>query len=198
MRGGDEGIIAPVDIESEALRALAEHIHIPMSKPFGIEIDKIRRELWHVIRTLPRATVLLTVGRTVASPRRPDPQTLTLILLAMCRGDDVRVLGHENLPRCVDAARIEHLQLIEKLDRIYDAAVPDNTLYAEKDAGWYLMRNEFLSIMKNRVAGIRTAVVAEHVGVRAGLAKIVGNLALAAIPVLEIDDNISREIRHVP
>ena len=49
---------------------------------------------------------------------------------------------------------------------------------------------EFFSFMENRVPSIAAAVISQNVSVFLRLAQKVGNFAFAAIPILEIDDDI--------
>ena len=53
--------------------------------------------------------------------------------------------------------------------------------------------DEFLSLMKNGMACVAASVVTEHVCVGAFLAQKVGNLALSAVSILEIDYDICRK-----
>ena len=55
------------------------------------------------------------------------------------------------------------------------------------------MGDEPLTLMKNGVAGVRAAVVSEYMGILFRLAKMVGNFALSAVSVLEIDYDIGSE-----
>ena len=61
-----------------------------------------------------------------------------------------------------------------------------------------MVGDELFSLMKNGVAGVAAPVVAQYVGISAFFAQKMGNLALTAVSVLEIYDDVCSESRHVP
>ena len=55
-----------------------------------------------------------------------------------------------------------------------------------------MVGDEFFALMKDCVARIAAAVVAEHVGIGVFVAQIVGDFAFSAISILEINYDIHR------
>ncbi|MEK9132158.1 MAG: hypothetical protein AAB606_00400, partial [Patescibacteria group bacterium] len=62
---------------------------------------------------------------------------------------------------------------------------------AEENSRRNVVGDEFNSFMKNRVAGVASAVVPQNVGVFFRLAQKVGDLALSAVSVLEVYDYVN-------
>jgi hypothetical protein len=96
----------------------------------------------------------------------------------------------------INTAILEHAEFGKKLDGIQDATAPHDTFDTEENSSGDLVGDEFSAFVENGVAGIGSAVVAQDVGVIACLAKMVGNFAFPAIPVLEIDYDIDRLSGH--
>ena len=102
----------------------------------------------------------------------------------------MRVPRDENFALCSDSAVFQHFNFAEKLVRVYHATRADDASHSKKNSRRNVVGDKFLSLMKNRVASVAPAVVPEHMSIFLRLAQKVGDLALPAIPVLEIDYDI--------
>ena len=106
-------------------------------------------------------------------------------------GDDVRVPRDKNLALGRYPTIIEHFNFAEELLGVYDTAGADDGAHAKENARRNVVGDELNALMKNRVAGIASAVVPQNVGVFLCLAQKVGDLALSAVSVLEVYDYVN-------
>jgi len=194
VRRSDERIVAPVDVESESLRALSKNMFVAFHlKPLVIQVDEVGLESLHMLGAKPGAAVLVAVRRSIATAGRADLATLLFVLILVRIGYDMRVLRNEDLPFRAHATLFEHGYLAEELIRIEYAAGADNGFDAKKNARRNMVGDEFLPFVEDRVPGVASAVVAEHVGVGVFICQIVGNFALATISILEINYDIQSQ-----
>src|SRR3989344_2021331 len=192
VRRGDERVVAPVDVESESLRAFGENADILFVQNFFRKVDEIRFECRHLISAHAGAAVLIAIRGAVAASGRAD-FLVNAVFGAMRRGDGVRIARDEYHSLRLDAAALQRADFAFEGERVDDAAWPDDGGKAEKAARRNVVRHEFLSLMKNRVARVASAVVAEHVSVFFATSEVVCDFALSAISVLKVNDYIGTD-----
>jgi hypothetical protein len=104
--------------------------------------------------------------------------------------DYVCVLGNEDFVYYVNPFLVKHFDLGEELANVNDAARTDDAFHAEENPGRDVMSNKLLPIMVDGVPGVAASVIADTVCIIPIFQKVMSNLSLSLIAVLNANDDI--------